>query len=227
MTLYVNGCNPSYGAVAWDEGLHWHLEQLEPPQTEPFETAFVRDEHLRCANGDLENPYVERLITLARRAAERATRRSLMLQTWLQTMDRFPLYTDFFELQRPPLVDIEAVEYLNGSGEWAIWDPANYVILQTGRQQNEAAKVGLAYGVSWPTVRTQRNAVRVTYRAGYLVVNPEVSPIVEDPDVPEEITQGMLLLIGELYKQRSESVPTTLSPAVIRAKDLWATYKVY
>jgi hypothetical protein len=45
-------------------------------------------------------------------------------------------------------------------------------------------------------------------------------------DVPIELDQARLLLIGELYKSRSESV-VGASPAIRNAERIWLEYRVY
>ena len=207
----------------WDAGLHWSIRRTVDAAAEALQVSGVRDDHLRGVNGSAEDTYIAGLIVTSRRQAERFLRRALVSQTWVLTMDRFPECTDYVELQRPPLIEVISITYVDQAGVQQTWPADQYQILETGRDQNRRARIGLATDVSWPTTRAQRNAVTVTARHGYATTgSPEV------PDVPDDILHGQLLMIGELYKQRSESVHAlNQSPALVRARDLWTRYRIY
>lgn len=201
----------------------WHLELVTPPAAEPLELAFVRDYHLRSPNGTAEDVYLERLIRAARVMAERTTRRALIDQRWDLLIDnRFPCGEIL--LPRPPLIEVEAITYVDGDAVEQTLAPEAYQVTRPTGPQAGRGRIRPVFGTSWPTTRADADVVRVTYRAGYL--DETVSPA--EANVPEDLVQGMLLVIGEFYKQRSESVHTMgQNPAVIRARDLWLGYRVY
>ena len=98
-----------------------------------------------------------------------------------------------------------------------------YVLSVKGRDTNKQGLVTPVYNTCWPQARCEVGAVVVTYDAGYV---DEASPT--QAQIPEDIQQGQLIVIGELYKQRSESVHAgNQNPALIRARDLWMPYRVY
>jgi uncharacterized phiE125 gp8 family phage protein len=208
----------------WDEGVCWFLEQLEAPDLtkDPLLLAAVRDDHLRSPNGTAEDDYITRLMTTSLRMAERVTNRSLLPTLRRQVMDRFPCE---IVLQHPPLASVESIVYVDPDGaEQTILGGSPEMFWMSAPLGPRAPKGRLRplYGTWWPATRCQPDAVRVTYTGGYpLVGSPEVS------EIPEDITQGRLLVIGELYKQRSESVHTfNQNPALIRARSLWLEYRL-
>lgn len=194
------------------------LTLVEPPEDEPLTVDEVRDDHLRTSNGSAENAYIERLIRATRREGERTTRRAWMPQTWTQAMDWFPAV---IYVQRPPLIEVESIVYLDGDGVEQTLAASAYRVSAAG-DGNRLPRIAPAYGTCWPVTRCELEAVTVRFRAGYVDGgSPEVAA------VPEDLTQGQLLMIGELYKQRSESVNAfQQQPAMIRARDLWQRYRV-
>ena len=210
--------------MTWhDDGLIRTADRIEPPTVDPLDLAEVRDDHLRAPMVEVENRYIQRLIKAATRAAERDTRRSLMTQTWQLSLNRFPAWGLPIELDYPPVQAVESLEYLDDSGVTQTLDTSNYSLTVTGRDRNEKGRIELAYGASWPSSRLGQGSVTVTYRCGYVDGS---SPA--EAEVPEDILQGMLLLIGELYKQRSESVQSPNNThAVIRARQFFASCRVY
>lgn len=205
--------------------MNWHLEQTIAPYIEPVELDFVRDQHLHALNGNAEDDYIERLIRMARRQGEKVTRRAWVRQTFELTADCFPLES-CIQIPRPPLQDIESIQYIDADGALQTMDPADYKVTRLGVTSNERGRVALAYGQVWPTTRREPDAVVITFRAGY----PDLgSP--ELPEVPEDLIHGMLLMIGELYKVRSESIHAfNQNDAVIRSSlglnALWMKYRV-
>jgi uncharacterized phiE125 gp8 family phage protein len=209
---------------AWYPGLRAHLELVTAPTAEPLALANVRDNHLRVTNGTAEDAYIEALIKVSRRRAERVTRRALPTQTWRLVLDRFPCERELL-LPLPPLQEVVSVDYLDEDGERQTWggSPLPYDVAIPSGPTAGRARIAPVYDTTWPDHRVQLGSVRVTFTCGYADAG---SPAL--PDVPEDITHGMLLMIGELYKQRSESVHAfNQNPALVRARDLWLAYQVY
>lgn len=211
---------------AWDDGIEVHPRQIEPPDMalDPLTVAFVRDDYLRAPNGTLEDAFIERAIRASYRAAERVTRRALIPQTWDQVMTGWPIWTGQIVLAKAPVLEVLAISYVDEAGDEQslTTSPADYAVTIPSGPLAGKATVQPVYGASWPAAR---ELVTVRYRAGYPLLEDE-SPAVAD--IPEDITHGRLLMIGEMYKQRSESVHSFNSnPAVIRARDLWIGYRVY
>jgi uncharacterized phiE125 gp8 family phage protein len=212
--------------TAWDLGVCWRLdlETAPDPDDDPLTLAAVRDDHLHAAAGDgVEDTYIASLMTTSLRMAERGTWRSLLPMGWVLVMDRFPCWE--IVLPRPPLVSVSQVVYVdtNGVEQTLTGSPAQFEIEAPRGPTAPKGRIWPLYGQRWPATRCQPNAVRVHFTAGYpLVGSPAVA------DVPDDITQGRLLVIGELYKQRSESVHAfNQNPAVIRAQGIWDGYKAY
>lgn len=197
------------------------LTLVEAPAEEPLTVAEVRDQHLRVSNGSAEDAYLDRVIRATRREGERVTRRAWMPQVWEQSMDWFPLV---IYVERPPLIEVESIVYLDGDGVQQTLASSAYRVSPSG-EENKLSRIAPAYGTCWPVARCEMDAVVVRFRAGYIDVEAG-SP--ETAAVPEDLTHGQLLMIGELYKQRSESVNAyQQQPAMIRARDLWQRYRVY
>lgn len=209
----------------WDDGITWHVEQSADDgpnfDQDPLTVDFIRDLHLRAANGDLEDEYLDFLRKVTYQEAESFTNLALIPQTFRMVLSGFPAWGIYFD--RPPLISVDAVEYVDDGGEAQTisGSPAEYDFRTPDGRRPRRGWVSPLSGASWPITRAQSNALVITYTAGYPLVNGVAS-------IPEAITHGRLLLIGELYKQRSESVAgISMSPAFRTARSLWARYKAY
>src|SRR5687768_16065711 len=139
------------------------------------------------------------------------------------SLDRFP--TSIIELPMPPLIEVASVTYLDSAGDDQTFDDASYRVIRNYGPKARRSIIELALGASWPSSGTFRNAVKVTYRAGYVEV-PNASP--EVVNVPEDIKESIAMRAAEFYKQRSDSViGSSVSPAVVTSKLIWADYKLY
>ena len=209
--------------MRWDDGVQWHLDVVTPPVAQPLDVAFVRDSHLRVTNGTDEDGYISTLIAVAARMAERTMRRAVLPQTLELVLNRFPLCA--IELPMPPLQSVTSVTYVDADGVAQVLggSPLPFQVVVPQGPQAPRGCIEPFYGEAWPTARRQPAAVRVRYEAGYpLVGSPPATTM------PEDVLHGMLLVIGELYKQRSESVHAfAQNPALVRARDLWLAYRVY
>lgn len=194
--------------------------------TDPLTVEFVRDHHLHVTNGTAEDTYIEKLIRASWRAAERGTGRVLLESDWLR-IAAAPPSDSCLELEKSTVQDIVWIKYADADGTFQTFggsSPQPYTLLNPTLTSNERAYVELAYGESWPSPRSQPDAFQMRVTLGF----PLSSDSPAYAAIPEDITHGRLLVIGELYKQRSESVHSVFNtPAVIRARDLWQHWKVY
>jgi uncharacterized phiE125 gp8 family phage protein len=131
-----------------------------------------------------DDPWLEQVgIPDARRSAEDFTGLSLAPKTYRLSLDAFP--DGAIQLARPPLVRVEAIEYVDEQGIERTLSPAAYY-LDTSQQM---PWVMPAYGSNWPATALTANAVRVTYESGAATVQGPVK-------------SAILLILGHLYRNR-------------------------
>lgn len=215
---------------------HARVDVIDAPDPlQALSLDFVRDQHLRVVNGTAEDEYISLLIGAAFAEAERVTNRALAPQTLALVTDRFPncghdqhagvrwWAGGAFCLPLPPLVSVTSIAYVDHDGVTQTLNggsPAAFQVSAPTGPRCARGRVAPLYGDSWPIARCQIDAVRVTYAAGYQTSGAQA--------LPSEITAGMLLIIGELYQQRSLSVDAARSqPTILTAMRLFEGYAVF
>ena len=145
-------------------------------------------------DSDDEDTLLAVLISAAREMAEKYTRQILMTTTIEEFYDIFPEYTikdsDIIYLSRGPIQSITSVKYVDTLGDEITITNDKYntdLISEPGRIISTAG---------WYATKDTVNAVVVRYVVGYSSAS----------DVPAAIKQAMLLLIGEMYEKRIDSV---------------------
>lgn len=215
----------SWGSVlppAWDRDVRWYLHEVAAPDMakDPLTLAEIKS-YLRIASDSVEDETLERMRRSSYWTAEHDTRRALIPQTWRQVMDRFA--DGDIVLEKGPVISIDAVTYLDDSGteQTLAGSPAEYEFTIPSGPKAGRATLRPLLNTAWPATRIQLGAVVVEYQAGYAL-----SGVVAN--IPEDILQGRLQLIGEMYKQRSESVHAfNQNPSLIRARDIFKRYTLY
>lgn len=178
------------------------------PAEEPLTLAEAKA-HLRV-DASNEDDLIAALIVAARELAETRQRRALVTQTWDLTLDRWPYGGGYYdrairqmgpgsplwlpntgqlpiELPRPPLQSVTSIAYVDPEGNSQTLDPSAYVV-STGTP----GRIAPAYGLTWPSIRNQIDAVTIRYVAGYGAASA----------VPKATKQAILLLVGHLYENR-------------------------
>lgn len=173
------------------------LLQTAAPATEPI-TLTEAKSHLRVDVTD-DDTLITELIKAARQMVEGNTGRSLITQTWRLTLDKFPPNDESIQLERPPLVSVESVQYVDTAGATQTMATADYIV-DTSHIQGEVA---LAYDETWPETRPQRNAVIVNYTTGYGAASA----------VPEILKGAIKLRLGDLFANREASIIGTIHTA--------------
>lgn len=166
---------------------------ITAPAVDPVTLVEAR-EHCRYVEAD-QDALFRRLIRAATAEAENITGRALIEQTWEIGLRDWP--RDGIELSRPPLVAVESVTYTDTAGATQTMPSAEYTVDTYGA----AAVILPAYGVTWPSVRDQANAIRVRYRAGY-GTGPGA--------VPEPIRAWILIRVAQLFEHREQVITGTI-----------------
>jgi uncharacterized phiE125 gp8 family phage protein len=172
------------------------------PATEPV-TLTEAKAHL-YVDGTADDTLITALIVAAREQAELFTRRSFVTQTWQALLDNFPV--GGINLPYGPLASVSSIAYLDDNGDSQTLSTDVYAVDTVGQ------RVHLKYDQVWPTTRNIENAITITYVTGYTVV-------------PQSIKAAVLLLVGEMFKNREESGPSNIAQLPLTAERLLWPYR--
>lgn len=166
--------------------------------------------HLRVDVAD-DDTLITALITSATEAAEQATGRAIMSQTWELTLDAFP---DALQITRVPAASVSSLRYFDSTGTQQTLSASLYAL--DNADDFDFAYVVPAYGSTWPATREQINAVALRYVAGYSSA----------ATVPESIKSWIKLQLGAMYENRqAEGAVQTYALGFVDS--LLDRYKVY
>jgi hypothetical protein len=179
----------------WDCGITWRALRTVDPDGLAVDLAYIRDQVLRAVNGTAEDEHIEELIAEATDIGERMTQMSFMPQTrQLILTPGFP--TDVIELPYPPLLEVVSIEYVDSDGviQTMLGSPAEFQTIPSG--DSAPGRVTPLVGESWPSARSQFDAVTITYTAGYASADK----------VPARYKAGIARVVSELYRNRELSM---------------------
>lgn len=142
------------------------------------------------ATNTTNDPYLISLISAARTAAERITRRALITQTWELLLDSFPPWE--ITMPKPTLQSVTSINYIDSDGASQTLSASKYLV----DSKSEPARITPVFGEVWPVTRAQTNAVAVRFVAGYGAAAA----------IPAGIRQWMLIRICTLYDQRAATI---------------------
>ena len=159
----------------------------EPPIT-------VEQARLHCRiDQDTEDALLESWIYDAVQAWESYTGVLLMPQVVDRYLDAF---CPVIELARAPIRSITSIIYTDTAGVSQTLDAADYQADLASRK----ARIAPAYGKVWPVTRSQFNAVRVRFAAGYA----------DTEQIPADIIAALRLYVGHRYENRQDVVLGTI-----------------
>lgn len=208
----------------WDYGVTSIARRTVAPADYPLSIAYLRDQHLRVTNGSAEDEFIELALQSAVDACEQhifvapRPQRVLMPQTWELRLSGFPV-SGRIVLPRAPVIGVTSLAYYDDDDapQTLSGSPAEYEFVPSG--DYTPAEVRVLSGTSWPSVSSRLDAVVITFEAGY-ALDETVSP--HGVTVPARVLQGLALMVGELYKQRTISqIGTSIVEAPISVQRLW------
>ena len=164
----------------------YSLVQTIPPTGDPVSVGDLRAD-LGLDHGR-DDALLSHAIAAATRWVELTSGRQLVQATWRLGLDRWPtnqLGLGRVDLPRPPLVSVSSVQYVDTAGTTQTWAASNYLV----DTASEPGRIVPAYGITWPAIRCQPNAILITFVAGY-------------GTVPETFRRAIRLLACHWYENR-------------------------
>ena len=186
------------------------LTELVPPASEPV----TRDEakaHLRVTD-TAEDALIDRLIAVARQAAEAHTQRAFLAQTFRLVRDKWPNAL-CLSLPRPPLIAVDAARLYDADGIASVWDAASYSV----DVRWTPGRLCLKSGATWPAPGRRQGGIEIDFQAGYGA---------NASDVPAALRQAVLMLVAHLYENREAIAGETAFEIPAGAAALLAPYRV-
>lgn len=170
------------------------LVLVTPAATEPITLSEAKDQ-LRLEISD-DDTLVTSLIVSAREYAEHTTRRQFVTATWKLVLDKFP---DEISVPLPPLQSITSIQYTDTDGTQQTLASSEYTV----DTASEPARICPSFGNDWPSTRDEKNALEVTFVAGYGTASA----------VPQTIKDSLLVYLSWLYEDRQgeSSIPMAVS----------------
>jgi len=187
--------------------MNWSWFVTTPAVTEPLSLADAK-EHLKVDTVD-DDALITAQIVAARKWIEQYCNRSLPSQTLTAYFDTAP-YSGLLMLPQSPCISVTSINYVDTDGNTQVWDSSKYDV----DTSSVPARLCPAYGESWPSVRSQMNAVNVVYVAG-------------QASVEEDIIHALKLIVGSLYAARENDCPFQSYQPSFSVKALLAHHRVY
>lgn len=163
------------------------IKRVIEPTAEPLTLAEAK---AQCRiDTSFEDDLITAFIASARRSAEHETGRSLLPQTWELTVP----FADLSQkpdiiLQKPPLIAVVSVKYIDANSTLQTLDPSLYAV---DDYQDKPQLYALG---DWPISSCVFNSVVVRYTAGYA----------DESKVPAEIKTWMSVQVSSMYHHREE-----------------------
>lgn len=173
------------------ERLRYKLDLVTAPVIEPITKTEIKNA-LRIDN-NVDDNFIDALITAARISAESYTGRAFNTQTWNMYFDTFPYDTTTIEIPKPMLQSVTSIKTYDDSDNATVFASSNYY---TATYQGDFARCGtvtLRSDSVFPIVYRVKDGVEIQYVAGYG----------DDAcDVPQPIRMALLEEVLFLYENR-------------------------
>ena len=202
--------------------MHWSLTLVTGPGLEPISRddakLWLRLDHTT------EDTLVDSLIQMVREQIEERGI-AVVTQTWDLRLDGFP---SVIRIPKTPIESVSSISYIDANGDTQTLAESKYTV----DVQSTPARIVPAYGTSWPSTRSEPNAVTVRFVAGYGAgatpagatpeATPGATPEAMAGEIPERILQAMRLALTTAYTMRADH--EAAQTAVARVLDNYALY---
>ncbi|EAQ34477.1 hypothetical protein NB311A_12067 [Nitrobacter sp. Nb-311A] len=132
--------------------------------------------------------------------------RCLVEQTWRQD---FGCFSDCLRLPLAPVLSVDSITYFDGENAQQTLDTSVYALFSDAR----GPYVGLKPDQSWPGSYSRRDAVSVTFKAGY-ATTPAEGETPAQSTVPEPIKLAIILQVKLNYDPLEPAVRESYQRAI-------------
>jgi len=207
---------------------HASLSLVTPPAAEPVALADAKLYARISTTAD--DAIVSDLIQTAREWLEVWTRRAFVIQTWLLTLDNFPIFYDWYEwspyqttapyqsaqqwqtqniirLPVPPLQSVTSIEYVDATTGVLASLAADLYQVDVA---SEPGRIAPAYATFWPTAQASIGSVKIQFVAGY--------DLAGGAKVPSRVLTAIKLAVSSWYQNREMAgLPLSEQPLALRS----------
>jgi uncharacterized phiE125 gp8 family phage protein len=180
------------------------LSVISAPAFEPVSLAEAK-EWLRLTSADTGHDAVIRMLIKAmREMAENLTHRAFVTRTLKITMEDWPrdaFGRPRFRLPFAPLQGVTSFRYRDTDGTLQTLATDQYDVYT----HCEPGLVVPAYQVSWPSIRSQPDALQITFMAGYASGSPSDEAAAQEV-LPASLRVWMEARLATLFEQREQLV---------------------
>lgn len=161
----------------------------------------------------IDDAKIEAWIAAAREHCEAFLGLSLTVRTLEIALDEFPDDAEAIVLPMGPVIDIVSVSWGDGSDDEM--DADEYTL-----DDYSVPHCLKPVGTAWPVVTAATNAIKVRYLAGYGDASDGADAL------PKVIRAAILLVVGHLYEQRSESTEKAMQALPLGVTSLLRPHRV-
>lgn len=201
-----------------------NIRRVTGPATEPV-TLIEAKSHSRFDDAASDADIAAYLIA-ARESIERTCSLAMIEQEWDLLIDNaWPCVASRYSCGAPqeieiplaPLRSITSISYVDADGITQILAADQYRLVRSGLY-NKRGLVVPVYGVSWPAVRYQLEAISVRFKSGFGT---------EPGDVHEPVRQAIKLLAAHYCENREPiNIGSAVTPIPLTISNLLADYVV-
>lgn len=183
----------------------YSIREIEAPPAEPVTVAQAKAHCVITPASDTTHDAVlERYIKAARAHAEKYMGRRIIQQTIELVLDSWP-WENFLELPGGQLRELVTVYYRDTDDAEQTWSSAEYRV----DDAPVPARMFPLRGFTFPAHVALPSPIRVRYKVGYPPGTG--SPTDYAANVPEDIKQAILLMVGTWFENREETIVGTIS----------------
>jgi uncharacterized phiE125 gp8 family phage protein len=201
------------GLFTFNRQMYHSYKITTAPTSEPITLAEAKAQLRVESDFSDDDTWITTAITVVREQVEALTNRALMPQSLELAIGEFE---DVMQLPKPPFTSLTSIQYYDEDNSIQTLASSVYTL----NDFVDPAEIALAYEQTWPTVYDRPDAIRIAFDTGYA----------DAASVPASVKQAMLMLLTDLYDNRSAStsnfntVKVNWTPAVL---NLLSTTKAF
>lgn len=152
---------------------------------------------------DADDTLIQAYLEAATRWAEMYNGRKFLTQDCVDYLDDWPAV---IRPRYAPLAAVTSIQYIDTAGATQTWSSDEYDV----HTASEPGTIQPAYGYSYPSLRGDPNGIIITYQAG----------LGSEDDIPEQYKAAIMMIAADLYENRENSAPITITKVPFAAQQL-------